>query len=230
MNLKFLMSSFLLFITVLLNAQSNYIQNISDIFSINFPANPTISNNSFETDYYLNTNENTQYILSINKLDPSLETPTIDDLNNTYNGLIDGVLNKYKGTLISKKKIEIGKLKCIEFEFSTLIANNIPYTVFSRGIVIKNKLYTSFFWCISSEKNKFILKKDNFFNSIKLLVPENSITQYKQDSKAGNYNMLFIIGQTLCSLIILGLMYIVLKFVIVKYILKFVGFIKLKLK
>ncbi len=205
MNLKVFISTLLLFFaTYSVLAQNKYNQKIDGIMSIDFPSKPLSVENTYESEYYLDTKEYNRYDFLIVKLDSTLGTPTLANLDIVYKGFIDGVLNKFKGNLISQKNIEKGGLKGVELELTTLINNGISYNIFIRAFLINKKIYNASFCCMTVNKIRFISDKDNYFNSFKILVPENTIIQYKLDSKGGFKNLLFLITQALIGFFLLG--------------------------
>ncbi|WP_316791736.1 hypothetical protein [Pedobacter frigoris] len=171
----------LLFSICHVKGQSTYKQNLSDIFSVVFPSKP-IQTDTMDCKTYVCRDSNAVYLAIIKNPITFLQPLLGLNLNNKYDGCVNGVLSATKGKLISRNAFEINGVKGVDIEYTTTINPNLPSLRFERFIFTNQFTFSFHFW--TSPEHKLATKKerDRFFNSLLLIADKKTIQGNKNSA------------------------------------------------
>lgn len=157
-------------------AQTPSKQNLANIASITFPSSPQVSDTlGFQVLKYSDSIAHYLVIAQDLSKEAGFKLKK-EELNEFYDGNIEGVLKAAGGKLISKKPFQINGLKGLDVEYS---ASNpdLPNLRFKRILFINNIIFSLDFWVSSENEVKSREAKDRFFNSLVITADKANLKQ-----------------------------------------------------
>ena len=202
------------FVPIFLLGQNLTKQNLVEIAVIGFPGQPEISD-TLGKRIYTFSNENARLAVVVTNYTPKNEFQLKEgELNQFYDGTIQGVIKSIQGKLINKKEVNIDGLVGTEIEFTIPSRPNYPNLGFQR-ILYTNKGVFAISYLTTSEKRSFIEKeKQQYFNSFQFTIAKEKIVQFTTAKGDPAYDISFVFGQILGYLFIAGLFFILIRYFI----------------
>lgn len=164
---KTIVTFFIILCAAATYGQHSFRQKLDSLTFITFP--DTVKTSTSEAGVmYKATKGNNIYVVILNdavKKDPSMIIDSTN-LNDLYNGIVEGTINSSKSIKsIYKKDILIGKLKGIELKYSNSGNPNKPFIVYQRVVYSNAIIFMYSFVTLDEAQKNNKHDMDEFFNS-----------------------------------------------------------------
>ncbi|MCA0153677.1 zinc ribbon domain-containing protein [Winogradskyella vincentii] len=140
---------------------------ISGIGSIEFPSDPEIFDQSGVLIYKVE-NEDAFYLVSITQIDPSYNDEITANLEDYYEGHLEGVEEASGGTVTFKQDIGIDGVSAIDARISGVANPELPSLLFKRFVYVNSFNVSAEFRPKKTDELEFTALKDRFFNTLQL--------------------------------------------------------------
>jgi len=183
---------FVLFLNVV-NAQTDYKQNLINQASIVFPSAPEYHNKNtdhrIKDHYYKYENNTNVWKVQVRDFSESkLLKLRPQDLPEFYLSWILSATRHQKAALANNKEIEINGLKAVEFEYYYTDDKNRMIQTLQRIFYFNNLVvvmdYSTYISSYSGNSIRTDAKSDKFFNSFMLSTDRSAIKQYNLEASA----------------------------------------------
>lgn len=176
---------------------------ITNSVSIKFPIKSEVTKTQNETVFSVNDGF-AIYLVSVHKLSSQQSAGfSKENLQELYNGVLQGKISASNAELISKKEITVNETPILEAELFTTSNPQLPSQRFSRILYSNQNLITIGYWPISNLDNEQKLK---FFNSLSITpnTIENTLQNNNTDNLSSAYESGYFIGKIISFIIFLG--------------------------
>ncbi|WP_411895273.1 zinc-ribbon domain-containing protein [Winogradskyella sp. A2] len=167
MRLNIKITFFFLFITKVCLAQDWMQTPIPGIGNIEFPSDPEIFDQNGVLIYKLE-NDDAFYLVSIAQTDPSYNAEIEANLEEYYEGQLEGVEEASGGTVTFKQDIGIDGVSAIDARISGVANPELPSLLFKRFVYVNSFNVSAEFRPKKTDELEFTALKDQFFNSLQL--------------------------------------------------------------
>jgi hypothetical protein len=192
-------------------SQSIYRQDLNRLATIDFPDTPKAGITSGIQTYKSAIGSNS-YVVLLNNLDNEDSIRTPKDLDNFYEGVVEGTLETSKSLKIDyKKSILIDGLKGLEFKYSKFINSNDTVFIYQRVLYFNSITFALMFTTFDDKQKKYQIERDKFFNSFTVIAEKKNIKQFTNTSFATKIG--YIAGKTFADLLIVGLITLLVIFI-----------------
>lgn len=172
-------------LTSLANAQ-NYTVTLDSLAVIDFPAKPEMKQTAAGKMYTCQADARYYFLLVQDLHKTSFVYVAGGNINLFYDGIIKGTVKTDKGVLRNKKFFEIDDLRGINFEYvSSQYASDtstafLPEYRFQHDLFLNDKMIYCIYWTQADSANTpgDDIKRDAFFNSLKIIPAKNNRRQY----------------------------------------------------
>lgn len=188
-------------------------QNLSNLATINFPAQPNFIDTLGERIFIYNA-DSAHYFISFKGFTrhDNLQLRE-NELDTFYYGFIKGVLGKANGKLLSQKPFITDGLKGIEIEYISTINPNLTSPRFARAIFFNNIIFFYNFWTSSGNKEQTEIDRNKFLNSFTVTADKSTLKQYTIAEDNGAYKIGYFIGTIIgfifVIVVIIGIIYLI---------------------
>jgi hypothetical protein len=210
---KHLVLIFLFFSTTHFSFGQTWVkQNLSNLATISFPAQPIPIDTLGEKIFIYNT-DSSHYFISVKKL-TGLQLRE-NELDTFYYGFMKGVLKKTKGKLVSERPFRLDGLKGIEIEYVLTTNPNLSELRFARAIFFNNTIFFYNFWTSSGNREQTETDRNNFFKSFTATADKATIKQYTVMDDDPSYKIGYFIGEILGFIFVItaivGVIYLIVR-------------------
>jgi len=215
MKQKFLFSILFCCISFSVSAQNRYRQTFSNFAAIDFPGKPRVMDTLGQKIYSYTGDSASYTVILRDDRDVSQILQSESDLDEYYDGMIEGILKAEKSKLIAKTKIQFESLKGMQIECLLETKKNLPNLKFTRLILLNSKIIVIDYSTLSEYRNLTENDRATFFNSLQLLERGAVVNQYNVPDKIQSHSTAYMLGRItgflLLVLLVGGIIYFVAK-------------------